>query len=290
MGSNGCFIVAGGDSRQIFMTKFLKYKYDILLTGFDKYDSNNKNISLDEIPDEFANGIILPLPVSYDNINLNTPFSENTIMLSELIPKIKYGGFVLGGKFSNTAKEIFDTKNLSVEDYFLREEFNIMNALATTEACIQIIMENTEFMIFGMKILITGYGRIGKLLANRLCSMGADVTVAVRKKSDMALADISGCKYCDISCEETFSSDYDVILNTVPAMIFDSKVIDILEKNVIIIDLASKPGGVDFEYAVSRKIRVIQALGLPGKNVPLSAGKIIADTVENIIRERSGWE
>ncbi|MGN0607139.1 MAG: hypothetical protein ACI4JM_11510 [Oscillospiraceae bacterium] len=45
---------------------------------------------------------------------------------------------------------------------------------------------------------------------------------------------------------------------------------------------------MDFDYAASKGIKTIHALGLPGKKVPVSAGFIIADTIENIIQERSG--
>ena len=54
------------------------------------------------------------------------------------------------------------------------------------------------------------------------------------------------------------------------------------------IDLASKPGGVDFEAAKRLGVRVIWALSLPGKVAPITAGEIIKDTVLNILKERRG--
>ena len=68
-------------------------------------------------------------------------------------------------------------------------------------------------------------------------------------------------------------------------MIFDERVLKIVRGDALIIDLASKPGGVDFDAGKKLGINVIWALSLPGKTAPDSAGEIIADTVMNIINE-----
>ena len=72
---------------------------------------------------------------------------------------------------------------------------------------------------------------------------------------------------------------YDVIFNTVPARLFDKEIIDELPPDVLLIDLASVPGGVDFAAAKDRGIKAIWALSLPGKYAPESAGKIIGETL-----------
>jgi len=45
------------------------------------------------------------------------------------------------------------------------------------------------------------------------------------------------------------------------------------------------PTGVDFEVAQSLGINVIWALSLPGKVAPVTSGKIIKDTIINILTE-----
>lgn len=287
MKPNMNFIVAGGDARQIYLAERLAHKYNIIMTGFDKFEGDLNNIISAEIPDRIADGIILPVPISSDGYTLNTPFSGENILLADLIPKIVRNGTAYGGKFSAVSRQIFSDRGIVTEDYSIREDFSVMNSLATAEGALQVIMENSELMICKMRILITGFGRIGRSLADRLSKMGADVTAAMRKKSDMAWAEIYGYKYADINNAAVFSKYYDVIINTVPSMIINSEIIDRLYRNVLIIDLASMPGGVDFDYAASKGIKTIHALALPGKKVPVSAGIIIADTIENIIQERS---
>ena len=45
-------------------------------------------------------------------------------------------------------------------------------------------MEATDRTLHGSRCLIIGYGRIGRLLADRLLSLGAEVTVSARKYGD----------------------------------------------------------------------------------------------------------
>ena len=78
---------------------------------------------------------------------------------------------------------------------------------------------------------------------------------------------------------------YDIIFNTIPALILDEEILSNVKKDALIIDLASKPGGVDFEAAKALGVRVIWALSLPGKVAPVSSGAIIKDTIMNIIKE-----
>ena len=46
-----------------------------------------------------------------------------------------------------------------------------------------------------------------------------------------------------------------------------------------------KSGGVDFDAAKEAGVKVIWALSLPGKTAPITAGKIIKDTILNILNE-----
>ena len=77
----------------------------------------------------------------------------------------------------------------------------------------------------------------------------------------------------------------DIIFNTVPSLILDFRVLSKTKTDVLIIDLASRPGGVDFATADNLNRRVVWALSLPGRVAPLTAGEIIKDTLFNILEE-----
>ena len=68
--------------------------------------------------------------------------------------------------------------------------------------------------------------------------------------------------------QKNCGNKFDILINTVPSKVIDSKKIDSFDKDILIIDLASNPGGIDKEYALSKKIKVIIALGIPGKEMP----------------------
>ena len=62
-------------------------------------------------------------------------------------------------------------------------------------------------------------------------------------------------------------------------MIFPRRVLAQLKPGCVLIDLASKPGGVDFEAAKELGVHAVQALSLPGKTAPRAAAEIIRDTI-----------
>ena len=78
---------------------------------------------------------------------------------------------------------------------------------------------------------------------------------------------------------------YDVVFNTVPSLVFDKRLLEKTPDDTLIIDLASRPGGVDMNTAKAMGKHVIWALSLPGKVAPVSAGKIIFSTVMKILGE-----
>ena len=53
-------------------------------------------------------------------------------------------------------------------------------------------------------------------------------------------------------------------------------------------ELSPALAGVDAEAAKARGIRVIQAPGLPGKAAPVTAGEIVAATVEELLSDAKG--
>lgn len=289
MDKNITFLVVGGDLRQVYAAAALSEDYKVYAAGFDS------NVSLPEkviaagcgldLPQK-VDYVILPLPASQNGVFVNTPFCQNNIPLTSLAVVLKDGGMVLGGRFDSSAMKIFERCSIEAIDYFEREELNVLNAVPTAEGAVQIAMEEMASTIFGQEILITGHGRIAKVLVKILCGMGANVTVTARKYSDLAWAEIYGCHGLHTSLLKENIGKFGLIFNTVPAVILNEEILKNVSCETLIIDLASKPGGVDFDVAGKLGLKVVWALSLPGKSAPVSAGKIIASTVLNILKER----
>ncbi|MEG0615263.1 MAG: dipicolinate synthase subunit DpsA [Oscillospiraceae bacterium] len=289
MDINKVVLVAGGDLRQVYLAQHLADFFTVYAVGFDKnVVASDKILLLDGLVSfkKRIDYLILPIPVSNDGVMLNTPFFGSGISIESLVSLVKDGGIVFGGKFSAMAKAIFDSKGIETIDYLKREELAVLNAVPTAEGALQIAMEELPTTIFGQNILITGYGRISKVLAKLLIGFGAKVSIAARKYSDIAWAGIFECDGVHISKIDEKINRYDIIFNTVPALLFDEKRLSYLKKSCLLIDLASKPGGVDFDAASSLGVKVIWALSLPGKVAPVTSGEIIGHTIINILEER----
>lgn len=147
-------------------------------------------------------------------------------------------------------------------------------------------MEATERTIHGSKCLVVGYGRIGRLLASRLRALGAEVTVSARRYSDLAWITAGGYSCLRTGALAGTLGQFDLIFNTVPALIFDAERLRELKEDCVLLDLASQPGGVDFAAAKELGRRALAAPGLPGKVAPQSAAAAIRDSIYHILEER----
>ena len=147
-------------------------------------------------------------------------------------------------------------------------------------------MEHLDRTVRGTRCLILGYGRIGTFLARLLLKLGADVSVACRTGEDTARAQLDGCHALLFSRLAERIRTFDVIYNTVPAMILDQALLERAARRCLCIDLASKPGGMDFAAAAHLELQTLWALGLPGKLAPESAGAAILDTVFQLLAEQ----
>lgn len=280
------FGIAGGDKRQLFLAKSISDNcYDVQLGGFEKL-KNTGSLVLCDMKTMFAesDAIIFPVPSVRADHSINTPFSyESYYIDNEDILLIKNKPIFISMK-ENFLRAYPQLQSAELYDYSAEEEFAILNALPTAEGAIEVAMTEYEGTISGSKTLIVGYGRIGKLLSNKLKVLGSEVTVAARSKSDLAYIKALGYGVRNTNQLKSVKG-FDMVFNTVPAKIFDKDLLMNTDRNTLIIDLASLPGGVDFEIAKQNKIDAVRALSLPGKTSPKTAGEIIKTVIFNIIEE-----
>ena len=118
-----------------------------------------------------------------------------------------------------------------------------------------------------------------------LKALNCDTTASARRYSDLAWIEASGTKAIHTDKIASKIETFDVIFNTVPGLVLDENTLSKIKDDSLIIDLASVPGGVDLEAAKTLNKKVIWALSLPGKTAPISAGRIIKDTLVNILTE-----
>ncbi len=281
------FAVLGGDLRFVYLAGSLVQEgFSVITAGFDHTDLPDCVTGCTNMAQAIrgADCVVLPLPVSTDKVTLNAPFSRSLMPIADLLCGLTPAQKVIGGQLSPELMQSLDEKGVRAFDYFSREELMVQNAVPTAEGAIQLAMEELPMTIAGAACLVTGYGRIGKALCRLLKLLGANVTVAARRCSDRALAKTCGCEAIPLSSLPD-AGEFDVVFNTVPALLFDEAILKMMPKSTLLLDLASRPGGVDFSAAARLGIKAIWALSLPGRVAPKSAGMIIKDTVLNILKE-----
>ncbi|MBR5808542.1 MAG: dipicolinate synthase subunit DpsA [Clostridia bacterium] len=271
--------IIGGDLRQKKLKElFLKDGYAVETIGLSEEEFDLNTLKTADIA-------IFPMPMSFDNVYINAPFSKKQIVLREALENLPENCFVLGGCMSKDTEEILTKRGLKFADYYEREELIVKNAIPTAEGALEIAFSEMPMTIFGAKCLVIGYGRVGKVMAKKLKALEAKVTVSARKYADFAWIEEGGMNAIHTEDLPLFAGDFDLIINTVPFMVLTEEVLKRVRDDALIIDLASKPGGVDFKSAKRMGRNVIWALSLPGKCAPVTSGVIIKDAITNILAE-----
>ena len=278
------FGILGGDLRYKFLYEMLKKE------NYNVFSYRNKHIDKDvsfENLDDFLNKIdvlITPIPFTKDN---KTVFNIDieTIEIDTLINKIidfKINSF-FGGLLPKELIEKLEENNIKTLDFLKDNSIAILNAIPTAEGAIQTAMEQSFKTIFNSKCLVLGYGRCGKILANMLKGIGANVDVSYRKDEDCSYIKAYGLNPVNLYKVKNSIEKYDFIFNTIPFEILNKDLLENVNKDVIIIDLASAPGGVDYNYAREININAIYCPSLPGRVAPYSASQILKDKILQII-------
>ncbi len=283
------FTILGGDRRQaVIAQRLLSLGHTVRVFSLDA-PSDILGAELYLSPDKAMMGcdfIILPLPCSRDNIFLNT-FSANSDTRLELSDIARAASknektLIFGGIIPESMVEICEKLGVSLFDYYKVEELQMKNALPSAEGALMIAMENTEKNIEGSRALVCGYGRIGRILAQKLKALGASVTVAARRDEvlcEVAMSGFSAISTKDCKAMSEAVGGCDVIFNTSPSIILTRQIIENTISKPIYIEIASAPGGIDIPAARECGIQMIFAPSLPGKYAPASAGEYIFETI-----------
>lgn len=267
------FFIIGGDFRNFILAQSLAkdgnkvsiYGFEKLKGNFDEKIDLIKEGNLAEIKN--SDIIIGPIPFSRDDVTINMVYSDKKISISEIEDLLKDKSIFVGN-INNKLKEAWESKNIKVIDIMQKEEFVVLNVIPTVEATIEIIMkDNQNKIINGMECLIMGFGRIGKVLAHKLQGLAVNCTCLVTNEVEKAWTIAYGYKNVDLNYIKNKPSNlskYDIIINTIPQILLKEELKNV-NKETLLIDLASKPYGIDRDIAKRENLNFIEALGLPRK-------------------------
>lgn len=266
------FSVIGGDLRLSNLARTLANdENEVYVFGMEKAkdiinDERIKKCKNVNETIEKSNTIITSIPFLKDENEVYATFSDDIIQLDDLIENNHKNKTLIAGSISKNAKEKLEASYGKVIDIMNEEELVVLNTIATAEGAVDVAIQNTDITIHGSQVLILGFGRVAKEVANKFHGLSAKVTCAARKKSDLAWGKALGYGAVNIYDLREDLKQYDIIINTIPQMIIDKEEMQYMNKNVLLIDLASSPGGINTNDAQKLRLKFVWALALPRKS------------------------
>lgn len=282
----------GGDARHLEVIEQLTEKdASVTLVGYDQLQHQISGVKKAELtPELIASTDVLILPtVVHEDGKIDAVFSsEETYLTEKMISQLPAHAIVFTGIAKPFLKSWCAKHQIEMIELFERDDVAIYNSIPTAEGAVMMAIEHTDFTIHGSKSMVLGLGRTGMTMARTLRGLGAEVSVGVRRSEHAARAVEMGFKPVYVHKLDRHVREIDLLFNTIPTMIVTAKVIANLPHHAVIIDLASKPGGTDFRFAERRGVKALLAPGLPGIVAPKTAGRIIANSIIQILSEKTG--
>lgn len=218
---------------------------------------------------------------NYDVVLL--PVRLTGVDLEEITRKLREGQKIFGGNFPEEFKNACLEKRVRCYDYMKEETIATRNAVAAAEGAVAEAIQLGDENLNGNRSLVIGYGRCGSILADRLQGMKSEVTVLEEDESKRAKAEAYGFNILK-SSGDIAGGDYTYLFNTAPALLLDKAKLEECKNHIVIIDIASGKGGVDYEYCRERGIRAKLCPGLPGKYAPKTSAGILYEYVKEKCR------
>lgn len=284
--------IVGGDRRNFYMALRFKqagrqvYAFDV--PGLESENSYKIDVidSLEYIVSKYRKEtekpvLVLPIPVTKDHVHV---FCNHSILsMDDLFASFSCFSVVCGGVMPDKLKDVCRDRALPYYDFMEDHAVACKNAVATAEGAILEAFSLSSINLAGSNSLVTGFGRCARVLAEKLQALQSKVTILARSASACEEAEQIG--YQTIRMHTLSDTDPDILrnfdfcYNTVPAFILDRTVLDRFSPDIVIIDIASKPGGTDFAYCEKKGILYKHSLGIPGRYSPKTSGEILAEAV-----------
>lgn len=272
------FCLAGGDARQLSLRTLLARDGHIV----SDLALSDAPIALSALSQ--ADCVLFPLPATDKNGFLFAPRHASPIPLPGILDVLKPNQLIFGGKISTTLSAEAVKRGLLLYDFLTREDFSIANAVPTAEGALQLAMEHLPITIHQSQVLITGFGRVGQCTAQRFHAIGARITIGARSPAQLALAETMGFAAIPLSSLPSTAASFDLIINTIPSPVLTAPILEQL-KPPLLLELASPPGGFDRGAVHDLGLHLMDAQGLPGKVAPVTAARIIRNTLYQALDE-----
>ncbi len=243
----------------------------------------------------------------YDAVML--PPAKSVDYLEQISSHLQAGQYVFGCNFPQDAVDSRRRQGIFLVDYMKEEGAAYTNAVATAEGAIAEAVVSGKETLHGKPMLVMGYGHCGQVLAQRLKALGGNVTVYEKDREKLAIAQAYGFQAVEAEAPAPYPGreataaisncalavptqagsrltaqfwvQFLYIFNTIPAPVLGADRLAHVRHDVVLIDIASKPGGLDYAYCAQNGLNAKLCSGLPAKYAPKSAAKLLIDVIES---------
>lgn len=283
--------VLGGDQRErILIDALLHCGARVVAVGYGELP-DHPNLTLSRSPCEAVaqvHAVIAPMSNTDAQGRIKAvPDPSQTIRLDgDLFQCMRRGTPLLIGVAQPVVRSLAEAHGIRLIETAEVDEIATLNSIPTAEGAIQRAMEELPITIHGSHATVIGFGRCGMTLGRMLAALGAKTRVVARNPAQLARAWEMGLEGVGWEALAEAVAASDVVFNTVPAPVLSRAVLEkVPPDRTVIIDIASAPGGTDFEAAKALGIKAYLELGLPGRVAPKTAGEILARCVPALIRD-----
>lgn len=274
------FAIIGGDKRTAYMVPiFMEKGYRVVCyqTVNLPYDKTYYAASLKEALDQ-TQVVVAGIPfVKNDCIFCEEQTAE--IRISDFQRCLRKHQKIFGGVIPETFRRTCEEREIGCYDFMKDEPLTLYNAISTAEGAILEAMLHKACNLHQSQTLVLGYGRCGKVLADKLKGLSACVTVCSNNEQELALACALGFDTLHLSRLVKCIGRFTYIFNTIPACVLTKPCLANLRRNTIVIDIASNQIGADYEAAKLMNTHICFCPGLPGKYAGESCAAHLVDYV-----------
>lgn len=270
---NDRIYIFGDDDRQrALFSLFLEKGFNTAISS-NCFSNENKKIRYSHYFNENrsflgTDFLIFPIPVKKEMIDNIFPFAHKN-------------NYIIGGLFDKELINFCKDSGINYYDLYHSKTFVTNNACITAEGAVCNAMQSSKITILGSRCLVIGYGNCGKKICGLLKYMKADISVV----ENNICTKCHNVSFYNSITDVRSVHDFDFIFNTAPSVVLKQNILEKLSKNVTIIDIASAPGGTDFDYCKKHDITAKLCPGIPGIYAPKSAAHIIFNEIVNLKRE-----
>jgi len=276
------FAIVGGDLRQVYMANELtNLGFSVVVYGLDSGYLSEMCTIANSLNDAIshAKNIVGPIPLTKDKKTVVCQIKKEDLTLENLKNLLNENHVFFAGCISEDMIHFCESNKIAVYDFMENEELAVFNTIATAEGTIAEAILRHPSNLHQSNCLVLGYGKCAKTLAQKLDGLSANITICARSENARAVAKAFGYKIISFSELNQHISQYEYIFNTVPSVVLDYEALSNINQDSIILDIASSPGGVDYENAEKRGIHAYLCLGIPGKYAPKASAKAIVETL-----------